>query len=432
LRDNAVELEEVQRFHGLVVLSEQDGNPASGLILEDVPQALALLNETAARAIFVITGSEKTAIVAAVTAVKHIWNHWVTGQLAVEPLLDPLATSVLVRGRGDWSNWAPTQDAFYIYEYRTHEAITFYVGKGKNNRHLQHLADVRRRMVNGATLDSSKQRTIASEISRRGTDHLVRIVAVFQGPHAELSAFVVERFLISKVYGPFSLTNDNLGFAHFDTGQSTLHWQCQPQPVSHTPDFVPLWLTAANRLVETGRAWQTTEVDLTWMLVRPYEQMIRAQFASFNQGEIERLAFMGAGNNGSGVSFEWNVPDVPVRIQLAFSRHNTTVHFNLRPRAQNWRGIPTAEAQADYIAFINERFGLDAAGKTLIRKVKDRDCFFKPFAVRSTDAVRSIDANFDYTDLTSRVLVRSLRGDGRTLELNFTEVAAHLLTAMHA
>ena len=427
-RDNAVQVANHQHYHGFVVLPDQHGNPASDLILDDVSQGLALLDEAGERAIFVITGSEKAAIVAAVTAVKHVWNHWVNGPPAAGPIHDPLATSALVRGHGDWADWQPTQGAFYLYEYRTQDAGTFYVGKGKNGRYLQHVKDVARRIKDGTTAESlsPKQRAIFSEISARGKDQLVRIVAEFQGPHAELCAFVVERFLISTVYGPFSLTNDNLGFAHFDTGKSTVHWQCQPKPVGYTSDYVPLWLEAVRRLVETGRSWQTTEVNLTWMLVRPYEQAIRAQFAAFKKGEIERLEFTGAGNNGSEVSFDWNIKDLPVRIQLVFSRHNTTVHFNLRPRAPNWRASPTEAAQKAYIAFINDRFGLAPEGRAPIKMMGSRDCFFKPFAVGR------VDASFDYTDPTSRVSVQLLHAGGHTHELNFQEAVGHLLRAMQS
>jgi hypothetical protein len=126
------------------------------------------------------------------------------------------------------------------------------------------------------------------------------------------------------------------------------------------------------------------------------------------------------------VSFKWNIKDLLVRIQLVFSRHNTTAHLNLRPWAPNWRATPTEAAQKAYIAFIQERFGLAPEGRATIKMMGSRDCFFKPFAVGR------IDASFDYTDPPSRVAVQPLHACGHTHELNFQEAVDDLLRAMQS
>lgn len=246
-------------------------------------------------------------------------------------------------------------------------------------------------------------------------------MAEFLGPHDKLSFRVVEHFLIGTIYGPFSLTNQNLGEALFDRGQSPMRWLCQPEPVRRTPEYVQRWVNAAAQLVEKGKIGQTREADLTWMRVKPYVPPIRAQFAEL---EVAQLDLIDAGNNGKEVSIEWNVRGAPVRIQLVFSRRNTTVHFNLRPRASSWRSIPSAVAHQANTAFINARFGPAPDCLTRISNAGDRDCFFKPFAVGR------VDASFDYTDPTSAVLVKSLHANHPPLELNFQGAMTHLLAAL--
>jgi len=63
-------------------------------------------------------------------------------------------------------------------------------------------------------------------------------------------------------------------------------------------------------------------------------------------------------------------------------------------------------------------------GFTQVRIADDVECYFKPFAVRRTDA------SFDYADPNSRVLVRPLNHGGEPLELNFVEAMEHLLQAL--
>lgn len=129
---NAVNVDTRQRFHGFVVLPRQAGDPAESVVHGDVPGALMLLNETAERTIFVITGPDKAAVAAAAAAVTLVWNHWVNGQPAATPPNGQVAPPSFVRDQGDWATpRQPAPEVGYVYEYRTQAADTFYVGRGK-------------------------------------------------------------------------------------------------------------------------------------------------------------------------------------------------------------------------------------------------------------------------------------------------------------
>ena len=409
------------RFHGLLVLSGQAAGPAIAHVLEDIPRALELLNSTKERMIFAITGSNKDAVTAAVEAVKHVRNIWVTGTLVATDIGGESAT-LFIRRKDNWTERGFTAGAFYVYEYRNEKNITFYVGKGQKKRYKGHINDVKKNIDKGVPLDefSQKEQEIKRMIKVGHENNLVRIVAEFKGDHAELCAFVVERFLICTVYSPFELKNEKLGDAYYLKNKADFHWLCQPQPVRQTPTDVPQWIDAAIELIETGRDWPGTAASLSWMLVRRYKGRILEQL----QPHTHRLEFIGAGNSGLQASFEWNVLNLPVRIQIVFSIHSTTVRFNLRPLVTGWLVTPTDEAHPQFLAYINERFGMRSNGLTQVRIANRVECYFKPFAVGRTEA------DFDYSDPTSPVLVQPLDGGGSPLELNFVEAMEHLLQAL--
>jgi hypothetical protein len=76
------------RFYGFVVQPAHTGNPVAAVVHSNSTGALGLLNESAARTIFVITGSDETAVLAATATVAQVWNQWVKGQPAAIKMPD--------------------------------------------------------------------------------------------------------------------------------------------------------------------------------------------------------------------------------------------------------------------------------------------------------------------------------------------------------